>query len=188
MDSTRHPDRLRSPRLAALAGVVALALAGCATTEERSRTSLDAAVRCAAGEGVACRAGRVERYGLYDPWAAYSDPWYRERSYRERYHRDRYYRGREGYRDRWADPWGYGDPFWSGHRWGAPGYRHDPRLGDWRHRRAPDRAPDRAPGDVPTPPAPPPSPGADAGAPPDPPAISPWQGTMPTRPPRTQEP
>jgi hypothetical protein len=144
---TARPSR--SPGLVALVGVVVLAVTGCATTEERSRTSLDASVRCAGGESVACRTVRVERYAPNDPWAAYHDPFYRERHYRDRYYRDRYYRDRHyrdryGYRDRWTDPWSYGDPLWNGRRWGAPGYWHDPRLGG-RYRREPNREPGRDP-------------------------------------------
>lgn len=197
MHSTFRPPRAGSPGFAAAIGAVALALAGCAaapiTPEEQSRARLDASVRCAAGETGACRTARVERYGPSDPWAAYGDPWYRERYYRDRYYWDRYerdrrYRGRDGYRDRWTDPWNYGDPFWNGHRWGAPGYWQDPRLGGGRHRRDPGQPPHPPRGPDATTPVPAPAPPPDASPPPDPPAHAPHAGAMRTRPPRTHEP
>jgi hypothetical protein len=188
--------------LVALLG--ALVLGACATTGENPRASLDASVRCAAGESVACRAGSVERYVTDDPWAAYHDPWYRERLRRERLQRDRYDRGRYGMGDLWTDPWSYLDPFSNARRWDAPGYWHDPRFVGGRDRRDPGRGRGREPVPDPggeprriTPPsapeAPPPAlqpplPPPETSAPPDPPARAPHPGAMPPRPPRTAEP
>jgi hypothetical protein len=196
-------DRRRRCRgLVVLAG--ALALSGCATTEESRRASLDASVRCAAGESVACRAGSVDRYVTDDPWTAYYDPWYRERVRREQLFRDRYDRGRYGVGDVWTDPWRYSGPFSNARRWGAPGYWHDPRFVGGRDRRTPGR--ERGPGPAPdpsgeprgTPPpsapeAPPPGilpplPPPVMTPPPDPPARAPQPGSMPSQPPRTAEP
>jgi hypothetical protein len=122
MDHTTRRRPRRPLGLAALAGVLALALGGCATTERGSRASLDASVRCAAGEYGECRGWRAERHRAYDPWYAYpyrGDPWYRDR-YRHRYDPFRY-----------DDPFRYRDRYRRGYRWGAPGYGYDPRFGGY---------------------------------------------------------
>lgn len=199
------PGSAPARRLGVLFAVATLGLAGCATTEETRRASLDASVRCAAGESVACRAGGVDRYVTDDPWAVYYGPRYRERVRREHLYRDRYDHGRYGPGDRWTDPWSYSaDPFSNARRWGAPGYWHDPRFVGGRDRRDPGRdrgrdpAPDPSgePRGTPPPSAPeapppallPPLPPPEMNAPPDPPARAPQRGSMPAQPPRTAEP